>query len=427
MAQLNQDQKAAAQQFFDFLLDPDATEFLIQGSAGTGKTTLVRHIIDQIPKQEKTLKALGLDGWPFYDIHVTATTRKAAAVISNVLNCEPQTIHSLLGLKVENCRETGEVLLRRSKHAKPVTRALVIVDEASFIDEKLLKHIRGFTHGCKILYIGDQYQLTPAQSKGCPVFDGSIPTATLTQIMRNEGTIEKLSNQYKRSVHTKIFQDLLIDGDLVKHVDAETFRNMIEEAYTDPDYTPDKVKILAWTNQRVHQFNTLVRKLKGLPPELTKGDYIISNKPIMGENGKTEIATEGSAHITFISPTENIKGVDGRWIELNHNLEIFTPTDPLAFKGLLKKLAKDKDWAEYYYLQENWGDLRPPYACTVHKSQGSTYERVFIDLDDIGSCNVPKEVARMLYVAVSRASTEVVLCGELPLKYRGATHVQQSA
>jgi ATP-dependent exoDNAse (exonuclease V) alpha subunit len=62
---------------------------------------------------------------------------------------------------------------------------------------------------------------------------------------------------------------------------------------------------------------------------------------------------------------------------------------------------------------ENWIDLRAAYAQTVNKSQGSTYDRVFIDLDDIRRCNSGDQIARMLYVAVSRAREQVFLTGDL--------------
>ena len=55
----------------------------------------------------------------------------------------------------------------------------------------------------------------------------------------------------------------------------------------------------------------------------------------------------------------------------------------------------------------------------MHKSQGSTYDTVFIDLENIGSCRNPDQVARMLYVAVSRARNRIFLFGKLPTKYGG--------
>lgn len=62
---------------------------------------------------------------------------------------------------------------------------------------------------------------------------------------------------------------------------------------------------------------------------------------------------------------------------------------------------------------DGWIDLRAAYACTINKAQGSTYDKVFIDLDDIKKCNSGNQIARMLYVGVSRARLIVYLCGDL--------------
>ncbi len=56
---------------------------------------------------------------------------------------------------------------------------------------------------------------------------------------------------------------------------------------------------------------------------------------------------------------------------------------------------------------------------SIHKSQGSEYDTVFVDLTNIGKCRVPSDVARMCYVSITRASKQVILYGSLPPKYCG--------
>jgi ATP-dependent exoDNAse (exonuclease V) alpha subunit len=63
-------------------------------------------------------------------------------------------------------------------------------------------------------------------------------------------------------------------------------------------------------------------------------------------------------------------------------------------------------------IGRHWIDLRAAYAQTINKSQGSTYDQVFIDLDDVSKCRNPNQLARMLYVAVSRARTRVYFTGD---------------
>ena len=62
-------------------------------------------------------------------------------------------------------------------------------------------------------------------------------------------------------------------------------------------------------------------------------------------------------------------------------------------------------------------DLRFPYASTIHKAQGSTFDEVLIDLGSFRVCDDPDVAARLLYVAISRAKHRVSFYGKLPKKY----------
>ena len=110
--------------------------------------------------------------------------------------------------------------------------------------------------------------------------------------------------------------------------------------------------------------------------------------------------------------------IDPQAIEIGGNFDVFQAHDLKQVKALLNGYYKVGDFENYHIAKELFADLRPSHACTVHKSQGSTYKTVYIDLGDIGSCYEANAVARMLNTAISRASERLVLFGELPLKYR---------
>ena len=95
------------------------------------------------------------------------------------------------------------------------------------------------------------------------------------------------------------------------------------------------------------------------------------------------------------------------------------PTDRSHFNELVKYYKRQKNWERYFYLKQNFPDLRPRDAATVHKSQGSTYDSVFVDLGNISTCHQADQAARMLYVAFSRAKTKVYVYGDLAAKYGG--------
>jgi hypothetical protein len=95
------------------------------------------------------------------------------------------------------------------------------------------------------------------------------------------------------------------------------------------------------------------------------------------------------------------------------------PVDREHFSSLIKYYKNQKNWKLFFQLKNNYPDLRPRDACTVHKAQGSTHNTVFIDLQDLSTCRDPVVAARLLYVAFSRARQRVVLYGNLASKFGG--------
>lgn len=96
---------------------------------------------------------------------------------------------------------------------------------------------------------------------------------------------------------------------------------------------------------------------------------------------------------------------------------VYRLTVPQKRSELNKRLAEleIEDPETYQALKRKFADIRPMYACTVHKSQGSTYDEVFINLTDFKRmyASDPKMTARLLYVAFSRAKHRVYLTGDI--------------
>lgn len=426
MITLSQGQKQAADAFLQFMLDPSVNEMVISGFAGTGKSTLTRYILDNLHSQMSLVNLI--NGYDVESngltVHITATTNKAARVVSELSGyANPVTIHSLLGLTIRNDYKTGKQILDR-KNAKTIHDSLIIIDEASFIDRQLLDYIRKGTVNSKILYIGDPYQLAPTYENACPIFEQGIFEANLTQVLRNQGAIEQAAEEFRKMVYNVQYNpEVPIDGSKILHVDGPTFQAMIDKEFTLRSHIPDHAKVLAWTNNRVHQYNAHIRALHTPEPFFTKGEHVITNKPIslkdqnIPTDGHCEITSDPSPS-TRSFPTLWEQDIEGYYVRIDDNSSLhFVPANQKDAQTLMKLAAKQKDWVTYFNIKDTWLDLRPVHASTVHKSQGSTYEKAFIDLSDIGRCNITSDVARMLYVALSRASQQVILYGNLPVKY----------
>lgn len=187
-------------------------------------------------------------------------------------------------------------------------------------------------------------------------------------------------------------------------------------------------RILAYTNARVMQFNDYIRELRQLPDEYTVGEFLVNNSAIQLK--RMMLSVEEELTITHASPVTELQMIEPgveleiRRVELKTAIglvvpEVMLPVNRPHFSQLLAYYKRIKNWSVYYHLKNSFPDLRQRDAATVHKSQGSTYDTVFIDLGNLSTCHQPNMVARMLYVAFSRAKTRVYLYGNLAPKYGG--------
>ena len=100
-------------------------------------------------------------------------------------------------------------------------------------------------------------------------------------------------------------------------------------------------------------------------------------------------------------------------------IDVPLPVDRDHHFALLRYFQRQKNWRKWYKLKETVPDLRPRDATTVHKAQGSSYDTAFIDVGDLSGCRHPDTAARLLYVCFSRATSRVILYGDLDEKYGG--------
>lgn len=407
---LTEDQQSALEAFHAFLTDPIETVFVLRGYSGCGKSTLVRTLLDQLPGFNKAAHLIN-PNHKEYEVALTATTNKAAENLGSITGQGAVTIHSFLGLRVQtDYRSNTTTLIPRTNEQKQ--GYLLFIDEASYVDKQLLSFIFKMTYNCKVVFIGDPAQLTPVKSVGTPVFDANFTGAALTTVVRQaEGNpIVDLSTKFRHTVNTGEFFSFKPDGEHVVYLDRESFNKAIEQEFSRPDWRYQDSKILAWTNKCVIGYNHFVRNLAKGDPHFQVDDYAVCNSFVTV--GKSSIKTDQLVQIGAIENDSvryevpgNMVCVDGIWVFHPKSLELWNA-------GIKKMRAKD-NFGAVAEMESQWIDLRAAYACTINKAQGSTFDRVFVDLDDIRRCNSGDQIARMLYVGVSRARTQVFLTGDL--------------
>lgn len=420
--QLTDDQKAAHAAFTAFMVSPDK-EMVISGPAGVGKSTLLKHLM-QDQDHVKIQQLLGDEA--ITDWRLSATTNKAAEVLQGSTGEEASTVHSLLGIQVRNDYKTGQTKLSRKPNAPILSNALLVVDECSMIDRTLDNLIDQSTYRCKILYVGDHCQMAPVMEDLSPVFQRNTPVE-LRQIVRSQHTpaITHLCQQLRATVETGAFNPIAAEPGVIDYLEPEAAMAEMKRFFVDdPEGLGRTARVLAYRNDQVIGFNNWIRSERGMPPNLTAGEWVISNAAtclIGSQSGRLRIEQEVS--IIDVGEVVSFKIASGvetpARIVTTGQGEVWMAEDSAHVDALLKHYAKQQDWGPYFKIKENLADLRPRDAATVYKAQGSTYHTVFVDLKDIGRCTNPNQAARMLYVACSRPTHRICFIGDLPARFRG--------
>lgn len=410
--QLTQDQSTAYDKFSNFILDPTDTVFVLEGYSGTGKSTLVEKLIEDLPRILNARSLLLQDDSNDYNVELAATTNKAAENLAQITGRDVRTIHSILGLRVHTNYKTGVTNLKVRPDVDIVSDTILFIDEASYIDSKLLGLIFERTERCKIVFIGDPAQLLNVGCKKSPVFGQKFTTAKLEQVVRQaDGSpITDLATAFRHTVNTGEFFSFDPDGHSVSYMERDLFEQAVIDEFTRGDWCYRDSKVLGWTNKCVVNFNKGIHKLVSGDSKFSLGDYVICNSYV--DNKRGGINTDQLVQITGLKPDRKF-GVRGHLFELDNKHIHFMPDCRSEWKEALEEARENDELDKVSIMTNEWIDLRAAYACTINKSQGSTFDKVYIDLDDIKKCRDGNQIARMLYVGVSRARDKVILTGDL--------------
>lgn len=421
---LNSDQEAAVQSFMNFMLS-DTTHYHLTGGAGTGKTFTLKHILTHGFEEYKTGCALLGIKPTIHNIVFTATTNKAAEVLGQSLGREVSTIHSFMGLKVKEDFKTGESKISITKNTKVVSNHLIIIDEASMIDKHLFELLSAYTHKCKFLYVGDHCQMAPVFEKLSRIYEHKQFFSNLSIPMRNAGqpALMDLCAQLRQTVETGVFHPIKEVPGVIDYVSGPTMKHLIDTTFQNQN---PHSRVLCFRNQQVKDFNTYIRQLRGLPEYFTEDEILVCASAYQKSMDRLSVEQQVRVHKNpFIEREKEVQGIKFMVYELTLDLgrmeylDVEVPADPDHFNSLVRYFANNNNWTGYFHLKQNYPDLRQSDACTVYKAQGSTYESVFVDLEDISRCTHADQVARMLYVACSRPKNQLYLYGRLKPAYAG--------
>lgn len=367
---------------------------VISGFAGSGKSTLIKFIIE----------ALNVD--PEDDVAYVAFTGKAANVLNQKGCPNAVTAHKLL--YYAKPMPNGSYVFR-AKPKLEVPYKVIVVDEVSMLPRPMWELL--LTHNAYILATGDPGQLPPIDKE----MDNHAlddPHIFLDEIMRQaqDSEIIRLSMHIRSGLDISSFQ---CAGEQVKIFDKN---EIVSGMYDWAD------QIICATNSKRISINDFVRKQKGFGVEPCVGDKIISLKnhwdfsSVEGAQALTNgsIGTIDSFNVQNIYAPPWIYKGPIPYMFTNMSLEdgdYFSniPIDYTALKtgkGLL-------DNKQIYNLNKSNKHIGAPYdfayayAITCHKAQGSEWEKVLVFEEWFP--NVSEEHMRWLYTACTRASEKLVI------------------
>lgn len=423
MATMNEGQKKAFIDLIHFLNDPTRKMHRLSGGAGTGKSWFISRVVDDLLKHRQP-------GVPIHSIGITATTNKAAAVLSDAIphrKMEIKTIYSFMNLRVNENFSTGEVKCVPTRNWIVHDGILIIVDEASMVNKELMKYIEmGTTKNCKILFVGDKNQLNPVKEELSPVYSRPMSESLLTEPVRNSGqqALMDLCEQAVETVRTGVFTPIQEVPGVIDFVDGPQLKGLLEREYVQEDSSK---RLLCYTNKRVVEYNKFIRELRGYGSTFAPGELLVNNTSVELV-GKDRLYTDQLVEVVSVSPPQMrgdiVNGHDIPTMELRvkdptthalYSVEVFM--DPEDRENVIKYYANLRKWDRYFKIKNNFPDLRSVASSTTHKAQGSTYESVIVDLEDIGKSTNKAQTARLQYVALSRPKKRLYIRGQLPPRY----------
>jgi ATP-dependent exoDNAse (exonuclease V) alpha subunit len=336
--------------------------FRLFGYAGTGKTTLARHIAE------------GVDGTVVF----AAFTGKAALVLRNK-GCEgAQTIHSLIYRSRGVDEESPTFVLNRESTAAKAK--LIIIDECSMVDEELGRDLLSF--GTPVLVLGDPAQLPPV--KGGGFFTEAEPDVMLTEVHRQaaDNPIVRMSM-------------IVREGGRLEVGDYGASR-IIRRAEITPEIVLSADQVLVGLNKTRRLYNARMRQLMGH----------VANVPAVGEklvclrNDKSKGLLNGGAWIVQELKTSK-KGL----VTMRVTPEDDTGGKPVKVSVMPNFFDGTEDEVPWE-LRRHTDEFTFGYALTVHKAQGSQWDNVVL-FDEAFAFREHR--ARWLYTGLTRAAETITV------------------
>ncbi len=401
---------AKQEKMFEIVLSEKQREALIQanennisiitGGPGTGKTTIVRNLIDIYKTKNKK-------------VVLCAPTGRAAKKLSESTGEDAKTIHRLLEIgKIDD-----DKLANIDADFKPIDADVIVIDEMSMVDIFLMNYLtKAIYLGTKLVLVGDSNQL-PSVGAGSVLKDliesGIVPTVNLDKIFRQAAKSDIIINAHRVN-NSEMF------------VDKKDRQESNNDFFYINESNPDKIieQIISLSTTRLEKYGEydFFKDIQILTP--TKKGTLGTKELNKVLQDKINPADEYKKEKKY---GDNLFREGDRIMQVKNNYDIFWDrtidgeyeTGMGVFNGEFGKIEKidnvekqikvefdDGKIAWYMYSELEQLDLA--YAITIHKSQGSEFNVVIIALPQASPMLLTKN---LLYTGITRAKKLLIVLG----------------
>ncbi|AWM15369.1 ATP-dependent endonuclease [Flavobacterium sediminis] len=425
--------------------------FILKGYAGTGKTSIISTLVNQLVNVEKKYILL-------------APTGRAAKVIANYSQKPAFTIHKRIYFPKKNKSGAVAFTMQQNKFKNTV----FIVDESSMISDtnqdsklyengSLLDDLLFYIdsgNNCKLILVGDTAQLPPVNLDVSPAlnvdtmslhYNKDVVHLELDEVMRQSEFSGILYNATElRSLLKSVFIDQFrfrLQGfnDIVRLQDSYETLDAIMDSFQNNG--AEETAFIVRSNKRANQYNMQIRaKILDRESELSVGDLLMvvkNNYFWLKENSEAGFIANGDIiEVMRIRSIDELYGfkfatVTIRMVDYPNQppfetvllLDTISSESPsLTYEEsnqLYNEVMKDFEEERHQYRKFlkvknsphfNALQVKFSYAITCHKSQGGQWNTVFIEQPYLPN-GVDKEYVRWLYTALTRAKQKVYLIG----------------
>ena len=465
----NKEQQSAIVNAVSFLkTNTDPTQYyVIEGKAGTGKTTIAKEILKEFEDEQ---------------IYVAAVSHKAKGVIKSSFGDDTRgkkffSIASLLGMKGINDNDTQTTKFQVGLKVPLLDNppALLVIDEASMITEDVLKKIininSSLSRPFQMLFLGDIGQIQPIRdeqsefyrthkdllNKKSDIFNSKHKSKLITRVRQGESNpilpyadyfwenSQKENPELNPTQHIVRNNQITDKGSLlfsnsegeVLNSVIKAVKNAVEKGLT------NHVKIVTYhVNEKTELNQKIHEALFGKDSDYSKGDMLILNSPYDLPDVNATMENSSEIQIKSIQDEDTDEfGVHTLYLETNGTaytrtgneqkdcvIQVVSRNDIGLYNQKLQELAsyakrqtnralKKQAWSDFWEYKGRYADVDFGYAITAHKSQGSTYDIVVVDEKDIMGTTATsnQEKSELIYTALTRPRKTAIVISSVPV------------